>query len=40
MNEGVLLRLHTLEALEVHYKQRWCTENLEFFHCLLMKLAS
>ena len=40
MHEGVLLRLHALEALEVQNQQGWGAEDLELFHCLLMQLAS
>lgn len=40
MHECVLLRLHSLEALQVYYQERWSAENLEFLHCLLMELAT
>jgi hypothetical protein len=40
VHEGVLLRLHALEALEVQNQQGWGAEDLELFHCLLMQLAS
>jgi hypothetical protein len=40
VNQGVLLLLHALKTLQVNDKDRWSPEDLEFFHCLFMHLAS